>query len=102
ENYDHAHKNLARLLGSQGKPDEAIAHLKKAIEIDPKFAPYHIDLARVFETKKQFSETIVELGTAIQLDPGDGFPHALMGHIRGMQGWPEAELARYRKASAIG
>lgn len=70
ENYADAWFNWAIALEKQEKPDEAMAHIKKAIKYNPKQAKYHNLLGLFYKHKKDYSGAIKAFETAIKIQPG--------------------------------
>jgi tetratricopeptide (TPR) repeat protein len=98
-----AYMNLGAALSTwQEKWGEAEASYRKAIELDPTLAEAHVKLGELLMSRDQVAEAIVHFRAAIRLDPNDFGPQLRLGNAREIQGWPEAALARYRKASDIG
>ena len=50
--------------------ETALAHLVKAVAIDPEFAAARNDLAAQYMARKQFDSALAELNKAEALDPG--------------------------------
>jgi Flp pilus assembly protein TadD len=63
----------------EGKTDEAIAHLKKAIELYPGFLMAHNDLGTQLLAKSRFDEAENEFRRAIELDPSAFNPRLNLG-----------------------
>ena len=53
--YAEAHLNLGSLLASLKKHDEAIQHLSKAVELNPKLAVAHLNLAAAYMETQQWA-----------------------------------------------
>lgn len=62
-----SHYYRGKELDKQGKRDEAIAELKKALEIDPNFGKAHLMLGVVYAVKGLREEAIAEYKRAIEL-----------------------------------
>jgi eukaryotic-like serine/threonine-protein kinase len=63
----HANRGVMRIR--QGKLPEAIADLRKAIEIRPTGYQAYVNLAQAFQTQRQYQDAIAELSRAIERDP---------------------------------
>ena len=50
-NYPEAHYNLANVLASQGRLEEAIEHLRRAVQINPDFIDAKHNLDRAVKLK---------------------------------------------------
>jgi len=60
---------VAVLLGPRNKLDEAIAHLRRAIEIDPRNGQAHHNLSVAYRLQGRIDAAIVEAQTAVRLQP---------------------------------
>jgi tetratricopeptide (TPR) repeat protein len=56
--------NLGLLYGSQGRDDEAIRELRKAVEIGPRYYRAHFELASRLESAGKFTEAASEYEVA--------------------------------------
>ena len=60
------------------KPDDAITHLKEAIELDPTYSEAHLFLGTIYANKRDYNQAIAKFTKAIDLDPeGVAFVWAL-------------------------
>src|SRR5229473_8533076 len=73
--------NLGTLLLRLNRLDEAEAHLRDSISIDPRFPVAHLRLGQVLEKKERYEEAIAELEQAARLDPTYPEPHYALGRI---------------------
>ena len=64
-----AHFNLAVLLGPRNQLDEAIAHLRRVIEISPRHADAHRNLAVGLGLQGKLDEAIRHDRTSLRLQP---------------------------------
>lgn len=69
ENNWLAHNNLAAALSAQGKQDEAIAHLEKALAIRPGYRDAHYNLGVAFARSGRPVAAIEELERAQRIGP---------------------------------
>jgi len=77
--YEHAVKvrpdiyisqhNLGWVYLGEGRIDEAIIHLKKAIEIDPNRAKAHGNLSEAYGKKGMYEEGLKEALKSLEFDP---------------------------------
>ena len=72
------HCNLGHALRDQGKLDEAIAELRKAVTLDPKSGVCHLNLGLALCDQGKLNEAIAEFRKAIELDP------TLVGALNGL------------------
>ena len=64
-----AYYNLAATLINRNQPNEAVTHLKKAVELDPLYANAHYQLGLTLIGLNQMAEAHASLGKYIQLVP---------------------------------
>jgi tetratricopeptide (TPR) repeat protein len=93
------HANLGYVLQQQGKRDQAIAAVGKAIELEPKIG--HVTRGHFLVMDRKSSDAIDEYRKAAKLDPKSlmalyGLGHALQG-----AGKPEEAIVEYRNAVAL-
>jgi Flp pilus assembly protein TadD len=77
---------VADVLYFQRRYEEAIAQLRRVIEMEPTFAPARNDLARVLAQNGQTGEAIEEFLAAAELSAGDPRSHAGLGHAYALAG----------------
>jgi Flp pilus assembly protein TadD len=84
----------------EGRTDEAIVLLKKAIELDPEYMEAHNNLGARYLVSRQAEKAIPEFRKAIELDPGSASVYAnlslALGHTGDLAG---AEQAARRSLS---
>jgi len=73
--------NLGTLLLRLERLDEAEAHLRDSVGIDPGFPVAHLRLGQLLEKKERYQEAIAELEQAAKLDPTYPEPHYALGRI---------------------
>jgi len=69
ERNDIAHSNLARPLFQEGDWDEAVAHYREAIRINPKYANHYNNLGAVMVHQGKLDEAIVQYRMTLDLNP---------------------------------
>jgi len=72
---------LARHLESAGKTEEAIAALRRAIELEPKSAELRAELAGVYARQDQILEALTAAEEALTFDSGNREANRLLGSI---------------------
>ena len=75
-----AHNNLGNTLEQQGKIDEAIHHLSKALELKPDFAGAHNNLGNALAKQGNFNGAVAHFSKAIQLKPDFAGAHLNLGN----------------------
>jgi predicted Zn-dependent protease len=79
------------------RADEALPHLKKALDIDPDNANAYVQLGRAYHATKNFKETRAVLEESIQINPYNPLIYRLLGDAYAALG--EHEKARLAKAT---
>jgi superkiller protein 3 len=65
-----AHFNLAMMLGPRNQLDEAVAHLRRVIDINPRSPDAHRNLAIALALQGKLEEAIGHDRAALRLQPG--------------------------------
>jgi tetratricopeptide (TPR) repeat protein len=73
--------NLAITERSLNQPNQAEAHLREAIRLDPNLATAHFQLGNILEDKGQTNDAIDQFQAAARLDPGYAEPHYSLARI---------------------
>jgi serine/threonine protein kinase/Flp pilus assembly protein TadD len=89
---------LGYSLQAQGKPDEAIACYRKAIELDLKFARAHYQLADALRHNQGVDAAIPHYRKAIEFSPTFALAHANLGGALLEQGKVDEAIPSCRKA----
>jgi len=79
------HNNIGLALEKQGKIDEAIAHYRKALSINPKHGSSHSNLGKALYLQGKIAEAIACWQRAINLRPDDPKAHNNLGMALGRQ-----------------
>jgi Flp pilus assembly protein TadD len=85
-------------LSALGRHDEAIACLRKALEIDPDFAAAHINLGATLKDKGDLEGAIAEFRAAIRLRPDYADAHINLGAALKDKGDLDGAIAEFRMA----
>ena len=93
--------NLGASLLEQGKASEAIAELRKAVELDPKYAAAHLNLAYAYDGQGQIDEAMAEYQTVIALEPANLFAHNNLGVLYDKQGRYEEAIIEFERVLQI-
>lgn len=70
------------------QPQEAMARLRRSLEMEPNFAKAHLVLGKVYEEKKEFAHAIAEFDTASKLFSGSPRVETLRAHALALSGKP--------------
>jgi Flp pilus assembly protein TadD len=94
------HNNLGNILTSQGKLDEAIAHLSQASQLRPNNVDICCNLGRALYSKGRFDEAILAFRRALQLRP-DAEIYYNLGYSLQMRGSFDQALYNYLQARKL-
>ncbi len=78
--------------------DEAVVEYKKAIDLDPKFAPAHDNLGNALKARNHLDEAIAEYKKAIDLDPKLAPAHTDLGTALQAKNQLDEAIVEYKKA----
>jgi type IV pilus assembly protein PilF len=73
--------NLALLYGTQGRDEEAISNLRRAVEIDPKYYQAHFELASLLDRDGKIAEAAREYEVAAPAYRNVGDYHYRLGFV---------------------
>jgi tetratricopeptide (TPR) repeat protein len=94
-----AHIWLGGALAAQGKLDDGVASLRRAVEIEPDNADAHQALARAYWLGKgMVPEGIAELRVALERNPEAGYSHLQLSMLEALNGNLDAAEASARHA----
>ncbi len=99
--YAEACNNLALVLRSQGKLDQAVARFKQAIALRPDYAEAYSNLGDILCRQSKLDEATVQLEQAIALAPGHAAAHNNLGNVLAIQEKFEQAIARFQRAIAL-
>lgn len=91
ENNYVAHGNLGAVLLNSGKTDEAIYHLRKALEIKPQGRKSHFDLGTALAAKRMYSEAKKHFNVILKSYPDDTETILMLGRVH-------FDLEEYKKS----
>ncbi|HJQ23373.1 MAG TPA: protein kinase [Blastocatellia bacterium] len=99
--YATPHHGYAYLLISTGRPEEALAEISKAEELDPLSLLIHTDHGEFFYFLHQPAQAIAQLKKALDLDPAFVRAHFLLGRAEVQNGQCDEALAEFQKARRL-
>lgn len=100
ENYG-AQVNLGAALRYEGRPDEAVPHLREALRICPGHVQAHRNLGAILLEQGRLDDAIVHFRAAVGLQPNNASTHFYLGLALEQRGQLEEAAAHYRKAAAL-
>jgi eukaryotic-like serine/threonine-protein kinase len=86
----------------RGRPDEAIAFLKRTVALDPLCSSCYMFLGNDLYQTGQYDEANTVLQKALDLDPQQGFIHFVRGQILLARGHPQEALLEMQQESNEG
>jgi tetratricopeptide (TPR) repeat protein len=95
------HRNLARALRARGNLNDAAAHYRVSLLLDPSQAPVYFEFALVLAEMQQFGAAAQACEQACRLDPRHAEAHALLASISMALRQPRSALNHYRQALAV-
>jgi protein O-mannosyl-transferase len=96
-----AHESLSSILSRQGKVDEAMIHLRKALELHPDYAEAHYNLGVALDLKGQEDAARIEFQTALAIQPTHVLAWNGLGLVYLKTGKVDEAIAQFRQALKI-
>jgi tetratricopeptide (TPR) repeat protein len=96
-----AHYNLADALFKQGRVEEAIQHLRSALEIQPDSAEAHVNLGIALVKQGDLDGAIAHFQRCAEIQPNLVKPHYNMGNALFRLGRLDEAIVQYRKTLEI-
>jgi TolB-like protein/Tfp pilus assembly protein PilF len=98
-NYAMAHDWYgALLLSALGRFDQAIAELKRALELEPVLPIINVSLGATYRQARRYDEAIAQLRDAAEMHPEFYWAHRFLGLALESKGATGQAIAEYRKA----
>ena len=98
-NYAMAHHWYGTLLLSAlGRFDQAIAELKRALELDPVVPIIGVSLGATYRQARRYDEAIAQLRDSVEMHPEFYWAHRFLGLALESKGDTGEAIAEYRKA----
>ena len=92
---------FALALAARGRVDEAIAHYRKALEVEPDNAEAHNNPGAALASRGKFDDAIGHYRRALEIEPGNAYAHYNLGFVLAGRGRIEEAIAHYRKAPRL-
>jgi len=102
EDCDYSRGNLAVALNKQGRYREAEIHLRKAIQLAPNEADYHVNLAGILVRTGRLEDASVEAQDALRLAPDKAITAETVGVISLRRGLYQEAVLRFDQAARLG
>ena len=94
----NAHFNKAAKLYQEGRVDDAINELKKAIDLEPDHVKSHSTLAAIYEAQERYEEAILAYRKVLRIEMDDARANLRLGVILMRQGRYDEALTPLRMA----
>jgi tetratricopeptide (TPR) repeat protein len=96
-----AHNNLSAIFQLQGRLDEALAHCRRALEIEPDEAGVYVNLGNILADQGRLDDAIAGYRKALRLKPRNVLAYNSLGQTLARWGRFDEALANYQKALDI-
>ncbi|XP_057381261.1 protein O-mannosyl-transferase TMTC2-like [Daphnia carinata] len=96
-----AYGNLANILSSTGRKDEAEQAYKKALSYRNNMADVHYNLGILYQEQKRYEEAIQSYRSAVHYRPRMAMAHLNMGLVLALMGMKEEAIEVYRRCSQL-
>jgi len=96
-----AHNNLGTALSAEGENDDAIAHYREAIDINPSYVDAHYNLGVALAAQGKNEEAIAQYHAAIKINPNYVDAYYNLANLLMKQGNMEEVVDNYRQAVKI-
>ena len=96
-----AHNNLGAALEERGLVDEAIAHYREAMKIDPNKPRAYVNLGAALEKRGLIDDAIAHYRQAVTIEPDNADAHYNLGVALEKRGLTDEAMDHYRKALDI-
>ncbi len=98
-NYAMAHHWYGgNLLNALGRFDQAIAEVKRALELDPVSPIISTTLGSVYTLARRYDESIAQLRDTVEMHPEFYWGHRFLGRVLELKGATGEAITEYRKA----
>ncbi|MFH1371265.1 MAG: tetratricopeptide repeat protein [Planctomycetota bacterium] len=98
ENNYMMQEKLGNLLRIAGRPDEAILHFRRAVEIRPLFAKAHTGLGLALADKGMFAEAAAQFERSLEIEPDSATTHNCYGVMLAEHGVYDKAMEQFGKA----
>lgn len=93
--------DLGKVLLIDGRTDEALVHLRRAVDIDPSYAIAHYNLGQAFLAKGEVAEALAQFDRQTTLAPNDAIAQSTFGVVLLDHGLAKDALPHLEKALEI-
>ena len=97
-NFAEMHAHYAFCLVLFGRNEEALAEMRRALDLDPLSPRFGFSSARLFFFVRQYDAALDQCRKTLELDPGSGFAHELLGDAYEKKQMQKETIAEWSKA----
>jgi serine/threonine protein kinase/tetratricopeptide (TPR) repeat protein len=101
-NMPEGHEAYAIYLSVLGRHEDAIAKIKRAVELDPLRLHTHVTLGAVYYNARRYDDAIAALQHALSLDRNSPVAHGWLGIVHAGRGSYREAISAYRRAIELG
>jgi TolB-like protein/Tfp pilus assembly protein PilF len=101
-NSSQLHHHYARCLYLFGRNDEAIAEMRRAIELEPFSIFYATNLGRLYFSIRQYDNARDQFRKTLELEPNSRAAHDLLGNVYEMKSMQNDAIAEWSRALVLG
>jgi tetratricopeptide (TPR) repeat protein len=95
------HRHYAKCLVLFGRNDEALAHMKRALELEPLSVSYSVDAARIFFWLGQYPQAVEQINNTLDLSQNSLVAHDLLGDVYEKMGNERAAIDEWSKVFSL-
>jgi eukaryotic-like serine/threonine-protein kinase len=100
-NYALAHHWYAEYLGAVNRPDEALAALKRALELDPLDLATNAELGQHYRTTRQYEQALAQFRKTLEINPNYFLAHQGLAHVYLKMGKYTEAIAHSKKVAEL-
>jgi len=93
-----AHNEVGLIIKSQGRPDEAAGHYRKALELKPDYVEAYNNLGNTFQFQRKFDEAVEYYRQALNFAPKSAETHNNLGAALQRLGRLDEAISHFREA----
>ena len=100
-NLANAHHWYGLFLSWENRDQEAMAHLHRAIELDPLNLQYNSNLGQLFCNAHQYDACIDQLKKTLEMDANFAYAHAMLRQAYRLTGKDDLAMEEWKKSAAL-
>jgi TolB-like protein/Tfp pilus assembly protein PilF len=100
-NLSNAHHWFGLFLSWENRNEEAISHLRRAVELDPLNLQYNSNLGQILCNARQYDACIDQLNKTLEVDANFAYAHNMLRVAYRDMGKYELSLEQWRKSATL-